>query len=152
MFLDGLDELDRKIVGLLIGNARMSYSELGERVGISRVAARMRVQALEKKGVIEEYTTVIDPQKISGAVSCCFEIETSPDTLEQVTRILNDNETVTQIYRVTGCSKLHVHAVAASQAEMEQLVSEVIDPLPGVLRCSCNMILSRIKDIKGLRL
>ena len=52
MFLDGLDELDRKIVGLLIGNARMSYSELGERVGISRVAARMRVQALEKKGVI----------------------------------------------------------------------------------------------------
>ena len=69
MFLDGLDELDRKIVGLLIGNARMSYSELGERVGISRVAARMRVQALEKKGVIEEYTTVIDPHNNIGAVS-----------------------------------------------------------------------------------
>jgi len=76
MFLDGLDELDQKIIRLLIQNARMSYSEIGQQVGISRVAVKMRVQALEKKGIIEEYTTIINPQKISGAVSCYFEIET----------------------------------------------------------------------------
>ena len=102
--------------------------------------------------MIEEYTTIINPQKISGAVSCYFEIETRPDTLAQVTALLAANETVTQIYRVTGKDKLHVHAVAASGEEMERLIREVIDPLPGVLSCSCNMILSRIKDIKGLRL
>lgn len=66
MFLDGLDELDQKIVQLLIKNARISYSELGEQVGISRVAVKMRVQALEKRGIIEEYTTIVNPQKISG--------------------------------------------------------------------------------------
>lgn len=152
MFLDGLDELDRKIVRLLIANARISYSELGEQVGVSRVAAKMRVQALEKKGVIEEYTTVINPQKISGAVSCYFEIETQPDTLAAVIEVLQRNDTVTQIYRVTGRSKLHVHAVAASHAEMETLIRGTIDTLPGVVSCSCNMIVSRIKDIKGLRL
>ena len=152
MFLEGLDELDRKIVRLLIGNARISYSDLGAQVGISRVAARMRVQALEKKGVIEEYTTVVNPQKISGAVSCYFEIETRPETLAEVAALLEGNETVTQIYRVTGKSKLHVHAVAASAGEMEQLMTGVIDRLPGVVACDCNMILSRIKDIKGLRL
>ena len=148
MFLEGLDELDQKIVQLLIKNARMSYSEIGSLVGISRVAAKMRVQSLEKRGVIEEYTTIINPQKISGAVSCYFEIETKPDTLGQVTETLRQNETITQIYRVTGKNKLHVHAVAASGEEMERL----IDPLPGVVSSSCNMILSRIKDIKGLRL
>ena len=37
MFLDGLDELDQKIVKLLIQNARMSYSDIGEKIGISRV-------------------------------------------------------------------------------------------------------------------
>ena len=36
--------------------------------------------------------------------------------------------------------------------EMEKLMYETIDKLPGVLECSCNMIFSRIKDIKGLRL
>ena len=45
-----------------------------------------------------------------------------------------------------------MHAVSASAEEMEKLIREVIDPLPGVIDCSCNIILSRIKDIKGLRL
>ena len=152
MFLDGLDELDQKIVQLLIENARMSYSEIGQQVGISRVAVKTRILSLEKRGVIEEYTAIINPQKMNGAVSCYFEIETSPETFAQVTEILSSHETITQIYRVTGRNKLHVHAVAASGEEMERLMTEVIDPLPGVISNSCNMILSRIKDIKGLRL
>ena len=152
MFLDGLDELDQKIVQLLIKNARMSYSEIGQQIGISRVAVKMRVQALEEKGIIEEYTTIINPQKISGAVSCYFEIETKPEALMEAAEVLKKNDTITQIYRVTGKSRLHVHAVASSHEEMEALVSQTIDKLPGVTECSCNMILSRIKDIKGLRL
>ena len=152
MFMDGLDDLDRKIVNLLIQNARMSYSEIGQQVGISRVAVKMRVQALEQKGIIEEYTTIINPQKISGAVSCYFEIETKPDTLAEVAKILEKNDTVTQIYRVTGKSRLHVHAVASSNEEMEKLICNTMDKLPGVVECTCNTILSRIKDIKGLRL
>ena len=152
MFLDGLDELDQQIVKLLIRNARMSYSEIGQKIGISRVAVRSRVQALEQAGIIEEYTTVINPQKISGAISCYFEIETVPDTLPEVAALLEQNDTVTQIYRVTGKSKLHVHAVASSSEEMEELIYGTMDKLPGVVECSCNMIFSRIKDIKGLRL
>ena len=74
MYLNGLDELDQKIVQLLIKNARFSYSDIGKEVGISRVAVKARIQALEKKGVIEEYTTIINPQKISGAISCYFDI------------------------------------------------------------------------------
>ena len=152
MFLQGLDELDQKIVQLLIENARMSYSEIGAKVGVSRVAVKLRIQALEQRGVIEEYTTVINPQKLSGAVSCYFEIETEPSALAHVVEVLKADDTVTQIYRVTGNSRLHVHAVAASAREMEALIAEVIDPLPGVTRCSCSTILSRVKDIKGLRL
>ena len=89
MYLNGLDELDQKIVELLIENARISYSDIGQKVGISRVAVKARIQALEQKGVIEEYTTVINPQKISGAVSCYFEIETTPSCLWVVTDRLN---------------------------------------------------------------
>ena len=152
MYLDGLDKLDQKIIRLLIENARISYSDIGEETGISRVAVKARIQALEKRGVIEEYTTIINPQKISGAVSCYFEIETKPEYLAQMTDILYKNDTVTQIYRVTGRARLHVHAVASSGDEMEYFLHNVIDTLPGIISCSCNMILSRIKDIKGLRL
>ena len=80
MYLDGLDKLDQKIIRLLIENARISYSDIGEETGISRVAVKARIQALEKRGVIEEYTTIINPQKISGAVSCYFEMKQNRST------------------------------------------------------------------------
>ena len=51
MFLSGLDELDQKILELLIENARYSYSDIGEKVGISRVAVKARISAMEEKGV-----------------------------------------------------------------------------------------------------
>lgn len=63
MYLNGLDKLDQKIIQLLVSNARMSYSDIGEKIGISRVAVKARIQALENKGIIEEYTTIINPQK-----------------------------------------------------------------------------------------
>ena len=152
MFLSGLDEIDKKLVELLIQNARMSYSDLGAAVGLSRVAAKARVRALEERGVIEEYTTIINPQKISGAVSCYFEIEVAPAVFRTVVDTLRESDTVTQIYQVSGRNKLHVHAVAAGQEELEAFLDGTIHRLPGVTGLSCNIILSRIKDIKGLRL
>ena len=66
--------------------------------------------------------------------------------------MLSECPTVTQIYRVTGACRLHVHAVAADQEELERLMSEVLDALPGMLSISTHVILSRVKDVKGLRL
>ena len=59
---------------------------------------------------------------------------------------------MTQIYRVTGACRLHVHAVAADQEALEALMRDVLDPLPGVVSIRTNVILSRVKDVKGLRL
>ena len=52
MFLDGLDQLDQKIVELLIRNARMSYSDIGQEIGNSRVAVKSRIKDREQKGII----------------------------------------------------------------------------------------------------
>ena len=152
MYLDHLDALDQKILTLLTQNARYSYSEIGEQIGLSRVAVKSRIDALEKKGIIEEYTTIINPQKISGAVSCYFEIETTPAALGDVIDRLYHCDTVTQIYRMSGNCCLHVHAVAASQDELEHFIREQIDRLEGVTSVKTHIILARIKDVKGLRL
>lgn len=152
MYLNGLDSLDQEILTLLTKNARCSYSEIGEIVGLSRVAVKSRIDTLEKKGIIEEYTIIINPQKISGAVSCYLEIQTKPDFLNQIIEKLNQNDTVTQIYRMSGDCCLHVHAVASCQEEMDRFIREDIDCLEGTVSVKTNIILSRIKDVKGLRL
>lgn len=152
MVLNGLDALDRRLVDLLTQNARYTYSELGERLGLSRVAIKNRMDALEQRGVIEGYTVIVNPQRLGSAVSCYYEIETRPEALPRVIAALQDCPSITQIYRVTGACRLHVHAVAASQEELETLTCEVLDQLSGVERIESSVILSRVKDVKGLRL
>ena len=150
MYLSGLDEIDRKMLDLLTQNARYTYSELGER--LSRVAIKNRMDALEQRGVIEGYTVIVNLQRLGSAVSCYYEIETRPEALPRVIAALQDCPSITQIYRVTGACRLHVHAVAASQEELETLTREVLDQLSGVERIESSVILSRVKDVKGLRL
>ena len=51
-------------------------------IGISRVAVKARIQALENKGIIEEYTKIIKQQKKKKTKNCYFEIETKPDSFK----------------------------------------------------------------------
>ena len=53
-----LDDIDRKIIELLVENGCLSYVELGKRVNLSRVAVRDRVDQLMERGVIEKFTAV----------------------------------------------------------------------------------------------
>ena len=72
--------------------------------------------------------------------------------MPRVSAALQDCPSISEWYRVTGACRLHVHAVAASQEELETLTREVLDQLSGVERIESSVILSRVKDVKGLRL
>ena len=155
MFLESikdLDDIDRKILELLSENARMSYVDIGEVVGLSRVAVKNRVQALEERGIIEKYTVIINPQKIARTISAYFEVAISPTTHQEAIGILMNNSCSTKIYQVTGSSKYHVHAILNSESEMDSLLNETIYKLPGLQDVYVNIILSRIKDVKNVRL
>lgn len=155
MFLESikdLDDVDRKILELLSENARMSYVDIGEAVNLSRVAVKNRVQALEERGIIEKYTVIINPQKIGRTISAYFEVAISPAAHHDALKLLIDNRCITKIYQVTGSTKYHVHAILNSEAEMDALLNDTIYKLPGLQDVYVNIILSRIKDEKNVRL
>ena len=58
-----MDKIDHAILDLIKDNARMSYSEIGNAVGLSRVAVKKRMDVMETSGVIRGYKTVIDEEK-----------------------------------------------------------------------------------------
>lgn len=147
-----LDEIDRRILALLSENARMSYVDIGEEVGLSRVAVKNRVLALEERGVIEKYTVIINPQKISRTISAYFEIAIAPASYDDVVDLMMRNHYITKVYQVTGSSKFHVHAILNNEEEMDDLLKNVIYKLPGLQDIYVNVILTRIKDVKNVRL
>ena len=64
MNIEGLDALDNRILEVLKNNARATFSEIGEVVGLSRVAVKNRIEVMEKNGVIQGYIAIIDKTKV----------------------------------------------------------------------------------------
>ena len=62
MQIRGIDETDNRIINLLLEDGRMSYSDIAEKVGLSRTAVKARIAALERNGIIKGYKAIIDPQ------------------------------------------------------------------------------------------
>jgi Lrp/AsnC family transcriptional regulator, leucine-responsive regulatory protein len=59
-----IDSIDWKILRELQQDARLSYNELGRRVGLSAPATAERVRKLEDAGVITGYSAQVDPEKV----------------------------------------------------------------------------------------
>ncbi|RJE84725.1 Lrp/AsnC family transcriptional regulator [Paenibacillus sp. 1011MAR3C5] len=59
-----MDHVDKQILFYLQNQARISMTELGKSVGLSQPAVTERVRRMEEKKVIEEYRTIISPEKI----------------------------------------------------------------------------------------
>lgn len=76
MQIAGLDDMDNRIIDLLLKDGRASYSEIGAAVGLSRTAVKSRIRALEASGIIRGYQAILDPQASTGGMTFVVNIET----------------------------------------------------------------------------
>ncbi|MED4646324.1 chromate efflux transcriptional regulator ChrS [Bacillus inaquosorum] len=147
-----LDEIDKQILTILHEEGRISYTDLGKRVDLSRVAVQARINQLIEAGVIEKFTAVINPAKIGIHVSVFFNVEVEPQFLEKVALKLEEEPAVTSLYHMTGPSKLHMHGIFANDQEMEEFLTKRLYPLQGVVSVDCQMLIKRYKSRMGMKL
>ncbi|KUP29396.1 chromate efflux transcriptional regulator ChrS [Bacillus halotolerans] len=147
-----LDEIDKQILTILHEEGRISYTDLGKRVDLSRVAVQSRINQLIEAGVIEKFTAVINPAKIGIHVSVFFNVEVEPQFLEEVALKLEQEPAVTSLYHMTGPSKLHMHGIFANDQEMEEFLTKRLYPLQGVVSVDCQMLIKRYKSRMGMKL
>src|SRR5262249_9581394 len=70
----GMDATDLKILAQLRANARASFREIGESVGLSAPAVKRRVDRLEDAGAVRGYTTVVDPGSLGWPTVAVVEL------------------------------------------------------------------------------
>lgn len=66
-----IDSLDKKILSIIQGNARVPFLEVARECGVSGAAIHQRVQKLTKMGVITGSEFILDPKKI-GYYTCAY--------------------------------------------------------------------------------
>ncbi|WP_026381115.1 Lrp/AsnC family transcriptional regulator [Afifella pfennigii] len=121
-----LDAVDRKILTLLVENARTTTAELARAVGLSAPSVAERVKRLEEAGVIKGYTTEVSAEAIGLPISVWLRIRPVPGQLEKVVEILQGIPEITECDRVTGEDCFVARAHLASVADMERVIDLII--------------------------
>ncbi len=146
-----LDEIDIEILNILSKNGRESYIEIGRQVNLSRVSVKARIDSMLEEGVIESFSVIINPEKKGQSTSVFFDIKIVPEYLYRIANKLKKMDFITDIYHMTGNSKLHVHGVFVDKDELKVFLEETLYKMQGIENVNCDMIVSRIKRRKGIR-
>ncbi|ASN04137.1 Lrp/AsnC family transcriptional regulator [Virgibacillus necropolis] len=146
------DKVDQELLEELVKDGRISYVKLAEKVGLSRVAVKDRIQNLIDKGIIENFTVVINSEKIGKNVSAFFEVDVEPKQLQEVAQNLADNPSVASIYQMTGPSTLHMHVLVEDFKMLEIFINNELYSVQGITRVESSVLLKRFKNRTGYKL
>jgi DNA-binding Lrp family transcriptional regulator len=98
-----LDDLDEKIIELLVQDARRSASDVGRRVGLSPAAAKRRIDRLEAAGVITGYKAVLDHAKLGSRIEAFTELRFAGATqVDEIAKTYADLAELVEAYTIAG--------------------------------------------------
>ena len=142
-----MDDTNKDILRLLKKDGRMSYTEIGDRLGISRVAVKKRVAKLEQEGIIRGYKAVVYRE---DRVKMLLEITTLDDNYEDLLEYLSTAGYVTELYILADGNRIHATTVAPDVSELKYLAKMVRKKYDHIIRSiSCHEVKEIVKDTYG---
>jgi len=134
-----LDDTGWQLLHALQQNARLSYSELGQRVGLSSPAVAERIHRMEDAGIISGYHVELNRSKLGYPITAIIRMSTSPgDQCSRFATFVQEIPEVLECYRVTGSDSLIMKVMASSVEHLESL----IDRLSAHGQLTTSMVLS----------
>jgi len=140
-----MDALDRRIVGLLEADARISFAALAERVNLSKTPCWKRVKALEDAGIIRGYAARLDPAGLGFGIEAFVQASVEFDQSEAFEQAVRRHPLVLRCHATTGEADYLLHIVAVDMADLDGVLRKEISRLPGVRRTVTSMATREIK-------
>ncbi len=116
-----LDGTDWKILRELQKDARLSYNELGRRVGLSAPAAAERVRKLEDAGIITGYAAQVDPAKVGLPLMALIQMRCDPGKCLLKTTRAEEFPEVLEIHKLSGSHCTLLKVAVSSMQHLEAL-------------------------------
>lgn len=144
-----LDKIDRKILRILQDEGRISFTELGERVGLSTTPCTERVRRLERDGAITGYYARLDPQYLKASLLVFVEISLaykSGDIFEEFRRAALKLPNVLECHLVSGDFDYLIKARIREIGEYRRLLGDILLQLPGAAQSKSYVVMEEIKE------
>jgi len=135
-----LDKTGWHILQELQENGRISFAELGRRVGLTLPAVAERVRKMEDSGIITGFRAEIDPARIGLPIAAFIRISVVGDVFARIARVVRDMPEVIECHRGTGADSFTLKVAVESVQHLER----VIDTLTPFGTTSTSIVLSTL--------
>jgi len=150
-----LDEIDRRILGVLQDNARVANVDLARRVGVSASPCWRRVRELEESGVISRYVTLVEPATLGLQVSVFVQVTLEKQieaALEHFESAVLARPEVMECYLMTGDADYHLRVVVEDLPAYERFLMDHLTRVPGIANIRSSFALKQVKYTTALPL
>lgn len=144
-----LDRYEKKILEILQEDARISSSDLAEKVGLSQSPCWRRVNMLEESGVIRKRVVLVDRKKVGLRAQVFAQVKLSAHGrahLADFEAAIADIPEVIECYVLMGTVDFLLRVVTVDIESYESLFFEKLSRLPGVQEITSSIALSEIKN------
>ena len=146
-----LDQVDREILGLLQGNARISNADIARELSMAPSAVLERIKKLEQKNTILQYTTRLNPSALHQNLLAYVFIKASDgigcnDTASALAAIPE----VQEVHHVAGDDCYLVKVRTYDSASLMELMRNSIGKIPNILSTRTTIVLETVKEQQQL--
>ncbi|MDD6034108.1 MAG: Lrp/AsnC family transcriptional regulator [Oscillospiraceae bacterium] len=120
-----MDKIDKKLISLLLENARHPLKYLAEAVYLSSPAVSARLERLEKNGVLTGYSARIDPLKLGYHIKAYIHLELPPEQKPVFIPYIRSCKNVLECDCVTGSYSMLIKVCFPSTAALDQFIGEL---------------------------
>jgi DNA-binding Lrp family transcriptional regulator len=144
-----MDDVDRKILSLLVEDGRRTYDDIAARVGLSAPSVKRRIDRLRARGALEGFTAVVDHGAMGWNTEALIELFfQAGTTLDRVTRTLREHPEVVEAWSVTGEADAIARVRTDDNAALERLIMD-LQQNGLVIRTRSQVVMSRLVSRAG---
>ena len=140
-----LDDVDARILGILVEDGRRSFREVARRAGITTPTVQTRIKRMMDEGLILGVSPIFNPSKFQLGLVFQLYLRVNPAEIEEIARNLEKRLEVRGIYLTTGENNLTIRINVDSLEELQQF-TETLDREFGVKQNSSQMVVRIFKD------
>jgi Lrp/AsnC family leucine-responsive transcriptional regulator len=121
-----LDDIGWHILQELQENARLSFAELGRRVGLSIPAVTERVHRMEDAGIITGYHADVNPEKVGLPIIAFIRMNITGNVSSQIVGLMNELTEVSECHRGTGGDSFIMKVRVSSISHLEHVIERLL--------------------------
>lgn len=145
-----MDTIDKKILHILHKNARITASEISNKINLSVSAVGDRLKKLEASGIIENYTTILNPIMLEKSLTAIIMVALErPKYADIFQKFVQSESDILDCYYLAGDYDYALKIVTENTASLEVLIGK-IKALEGLLKTKTTIVLSTVKDVHSV--